>query len=485
MLASWVRDEMKTTDLNDKRLNERLSTVLSQLSSQPSESIPLACGGRNEMVAAYRFFDNEKCSFENILQPHMDATLERMATQQVVVLASDSSEIDVTRPQSRVSGAGPLDHGARWGALLHLLEAFTPDGTPLGGVGAKSWTRDNAPSKNSSLTHAQRLGRPIEEKESYRWLEMHQHAQEVARLCPSTRCIHVADSEADIYELLDVCQAGSADLDWVIRACQDRVLAPKTSSETGERQLLHAQALQAEVLATHTISVRGRTAKIPKEKEEQRSRNQTRESREAIVSIRATSVTLRPPYRADRKFNPLTINVVLVREDDPPGDEEPVEWLLLTNLPIVTIEQVRQVIQYYSVRWMIEVYFRTLKTGCRVEERLFEQIDRVLNCLAVYMIVAWRVLYVCRLARSSPDISCEAVFEPAEWQAVWTIVKKIKLPKQPPKLLVMLKIVARLGGYVERPKSLPGPQTVWIGLQRAHDITNCWLSFGPGKQAIK
>jgi len=116
------------------------------------------------------------------------------------------------------------------------------------------------------------------------------------------------------------------------------------------------------------------------------------------MAVRTARVTLRPPWRGDRKLPAVTINVVLVREMEPPEDDVPVEWVLLTSLPVDEIEQVQKVIRYDCARWMIEVFFRVLKSGCRVEDRRFEHIDRFLSCLAVYMIVAWRTLYVCRLA---------------------------------------------------------------------------------------
>ena len=171
---------------------------------------------------------------------------------------------------------------------------------------------------------------------------------------------------------------------------------------------------------------------------------------------------------------------MLVTEADPPAGDTPVEWILLTSLPIDDVEQVRTAIQYYCVRWMIEVFFRTLKSGCRVEERRFQHIDRALPCLAVYLIVTWRTLFVCRLGREFPEISCEAVFEPAEWKSVYYVVHKTPPPTTPPTLQEMVRMVAQLGGYINRKRTdEPGPQTIWLGLQRTHDIANCWLTFGP------
>ena len=119
-----------------------------------------------------------------------------------------------------------------------------------------------------------------------------------------------------------------------------------------------------------------------------------------------------------------------------------------------------------------------------MEERLFEHLDRLLTCLAVYLIVAWRTLYVCRLGRSCPEASCETVFEPAEWKSVWKVVRRENPPAAPPSLGVMVRLVAQLGGYVNRKRDdPPGPQTVWIGLQRVHDFATCWQLFGPDAQA--
>ncbi len=476
MAVSWVLDEMKTACLKDKRLNDRLREVLSLLGEHPTASIPAACGGHTEMTAAYRLFSNANATFEAILQPHVDVTRKRIASHRVVLVVQDTSEIDVTRPEQQVAGAGPLDGGTRWGAFLHPLHAFTPDGTPLGTLHAKTWVRDQTGEGCASKSRAQRAVTPIEEKESHRWVETFQQAREESQRCPSTQLIALADSESDIYELLVESTTEPRHLDWIIRACQNRALLQENGQETTEKYV-REQVRTQPVLFRHTIQVRGRKSKVSCET---RGRKQPRQSRETEMEVRAACVTLRPPRRADRKLPPVTVNVVLVSEVDPPENDVPVEWLLLTSLPVDEIEQVRQIIQYYCVRWMIEVFFRVLKSGCRIEDRRFENIDRLLSCLAVYMIVAWRTLYVCRLGRACPDISCEAVFEPAEWKSVWTVVKRTTLPRKPPRLGEMVRLVAQLGGYIKRkPDDPPGPQTTWIGLQRMYDFALSWKLFGP------
>jgi Transposase DNA-binding/Transposase Tn5 dimerisation domain len=474
MLAPWIVEELKTANLKDERLNARLREVLSQLATRPTASIPAACGGRAEMEAAYRLFDNDKVTFENILEPHSHVTCERIAAQEVVILAQDTTEVDLTRPEQQVHGAGPLNEGTRWGALLHLLHAFTPDGTPLGTVHAAPWVRDETP-RPMSLTGAQRAAIPLEEKESYRWVVALRRAQEEALRHPSTRIVCVADSEADIYELLAEGSKEPRAAEWIVRAGQNRAL--QLSAQSTPPAHLREELLAQPLLFTQTISVRGRKAKMACC---QRGRQQPRQSRQTEVEVRAARMTLRPPWRPGQKLPAVSVNVVLVREPNPPQGDEGVEWILLTNLPIESLEQVRQAVEYYCVRWMLEVFFRTLKTGCRAEERRFEQIDRQLRCLAVYLIVTWRTLYVCRLGRRCPEISCEVIFEPSEWKAVYRIVQNRTPPGEPPSLGEMVRMVAQLGGYVNRRRSdPPGPQTVWLGLQRVHDFARCWETFGP------
>ena len=367
MLASWVAEEMKTANLSDKRLNKRLGEVVSCLTARPTASIPAACGGFAEMVATYRLFENEKVRFDNVLQPHVDATRLRIASQSVVIVTQDTTELNLTRPHQQVRGAGPLDWGPRRGVFLHLLHGFTADGTPLGTLSAHVWAREDEslPSKEERATRRKQM--PIEDKESQRWVDMLRQVQAEARLAPQTRFICVADSESDIFELLAEAQAEPRAAEWVVRAGQNRALQVErktrqnADSEEATATLLHERLLQQPVLYNNTIHIRGREPKIGCTS---RGREQPRSARTATVAVRAARVVLQAPWRPDRKLQNVAVNVVLVREIDPPANEPRVEWLLLTSLPIDDDAQVRSVIQYYASRWMIEVFFKTLKSGC-------------------------------------------------------------------------------------------------------------------------
>jgi hypothetical protein len=469
MIAPWAAEEMATVTFGDARLDARAVTVLSALGNRPTLSIPAACGGRAEIQAAYRFFDNDKVTLDATLEPHIQRSRERAAQQQVVLMVQDSSEIDLTRPKQEVAGAGDLD-GSRRGFLLHEMQAFTLEGTPLGTVWLEILNRTEGVSHASAAEkRKQRKELPIEDKESLRWLTGLRQARALAQQMPQTQCICIADSEADIYELFAEPR-GEQPVHWLIRACQDRALEGKRS------QHLRAQVLATPLLYEVELLIRGRKAKTAAE---DRDRRQNRETRQAKVEVRAATLTLRAPSRPDRELPPVTVNVVLVREPNPPPGETPVEWILVTTLPIDTLEQVRTIVEYYCVRWSIEVFFRTLKSGCRIERRRFEDVERVLPCLAICLIVAWRTLFVCRMGRECPDLDCEVIFEPSEWKAVWMAVHRKKPPRKAPRLAEMVHLIASLGGYIERPNSEPGAQTVWMGLQRMYDLAWAWETFGP------
>jgi len=474
-MSVCLQAEVEGVDFGDKRLNRRLSKVISELGESPSLSIPSATSGRAEMEAAYRLFDNDKVTPEKILEPHFHASRQRIAERDFVLLVQDTSELVLTRPNQQVAGAGPMDSESRRGAFLHPLKAFDSRGIPLGTVWQKTWTRESLNSQLSKNERSRKRSQtPIEAKESIRWLEGIRKAREVAQDCPGTTCVCVGDSEADIYESFieprdfTTPTGEHGQLHLLIRARQRR--ATQASSDWFE--LLRRE----ECLYETTVDVSPRSPqKIAPSKA--RKRNLPRTARIAELEVRARSVTLRPPYRPDRKLPSTQINLVLVEETAAPEGCEPICWLLATTLPIEHLTEIRKIVESYCLRWQIEIFFRTIKSGCRIQQRYFETLDRVLNCVAVYSIVAWRVMYLCRLGRECPEMSCEVVFEPCEWKAVYKVTKRKDPPEEPPTLNEIVRMVAMLGGYVDRKKTQPGTQTLWIGLQRLRDLALGWQTF--------
>jgi len=464
-MPSWIEDELRTVDLPDTRLNDRFRVLLDRLSDKPTLSIPAACNGWAETQAAYRFFDNERVDDQRLLKPHVDATLARVRQQPVVLIAQDTTELALTRAEERVGG--PLGDEDHWGVHSHVALAMTPERVALGLVSSQTWARDPA----TFHKRTKKQGKPIEQKESYRWLEGYRRACAVAAQAPQTRVIALSDSEGDIYECFATSAEGDGPkADWIVRACQDRCV--RAGDEKAEDKLF-ATVAAGPILGRLEIEVSARKARS----HDGSKRRQARSARTTRVTVQACRAVLQAPDRLGREAPHVPVQAVLVREIQPPAGEAATEWLLLTSLPATTFAQACDVIGYYACRWEVEVYFRVLKSGCAVEELQFETTERFVNCLAVYQIVAWRVLFALRLGRECPDMPCGTVFDEAEWRAVYQVMKG-EAAATTPSLGEMVSWIAQLGGYLNRKgDGPPGPQTMWIGMQRARDFALTWIAI--------
>jgi hypothetical protein len=433
--VSWAAAELAGADLGDARLNRRLVRVAEQLGAQPSASIPVACGGWAETQAAYRLLAHEAVTWEQVLAPHWDCSIERMRGQPVVLCVQDSTELDYTT-QPGIAGLGPLSYLRQHGLYAHPTLAVTPDGVPLGVLDAWLWTRDRE-TFGEDKRHW-----PIEAKESRRWLEGFERCAELATRLPDTRLVYVADRECDMHEFMVRAQR-QPDLDWLIRATHNRCLA-----EGGK---LWDRLAKSPVVGEVAFTLPARPG---------------RPSRPVVLTVRANRVTLRPKGGAA-----VTVTALRAREEAPPTGVEPLDWRLLSNRPADTLVQAAELLQWYGSRWSIEVFFRILKTGCRVEALQLSTLERLEPALALYLIIAWRLQYLTLLGRATPDLPCDAVLDPAEWHAVYVAIHRRPPPVTPPPLPVMLGWIARLGGHLGRKHDgPPGPKALWIGLQRARDL---------------
>lgn len=355
----------------------------------------------------------------------------------------------------------------RFGFYDHTHLAVTPAGMPLGVVGMDLFDR-TAESLGRSL---ERRALPTEEKESFRWLKGYRLAQTVSQQCPQTQIVNVADREADMYDIFLEAQSesGSDPADFVIRSKEDRCTNERVPpSEHGTRYAVYRKA--RDEVRDSPVRVR-QTVALPQ--------TPKRRARQAELEVRARAVTLRhPKHRPD--LADVDCQIVYSKEINGPNDGTDVEWWLITSLPVDSVEDVERGINYYKTRWTIEVYFRVLKTGCKVEDIQLETTARVKNCLAFYQIIAWRVLCLTHLHREQPSLPCTAVFQTCEWQSVWRVTTQQDLPDKPPLLSEFVPLLASLGGYNNRrSEAPPGPQPIWIGLRRMADFALAWLSFGP------
>lgn len=443
-VSSWVKDELNGINIGDARLNERAKVMLNALGSKPTESIPNALyNGWPELKAAYRFFDNEKVTAEKILSPHKKATIERIKQEKIILVPQDTTVFHF----KNVDGIGPLGNKGETGFLNHVAMAVTPNGVNLGILSSKFWARKELGKK------AQRKQKSIEEKESYRWLEGLWLADEIAKLASETKVISVADREGDIYELYtELSKLEGKKAHYLVRVSHNRNL----EDEKNDENKIWNNVSQAAPLGKIKI---------------QAPRNATRKSREVILTLRTSRVTLSAPYRIHEKLSPVEMSVILAEEETPSKEEKPIQWLLLTDLEVNTLEEATEKLNWYVTRWTIEVYFRILKTGCRIEELQLEDFKRLQVCLSLYMIVAWRIQMLIKLGKEFPDLPCNILFDECEWKSAYIVHFKKKPPKKVPSLEEMCRIVAMFGGFIGRKSDgFPGAQTLWIGLQRVKDF---------------
>jgi hypothetical protein len=190
--------------------------------------------------------------------------------------------------------------------------------------------------------------------------------------------------------------------------------------------------------------------------------------------VRVKTITLAPPKKVKqwKKFKPIKLTAILCTEVNPPSAEEKIEWLLLTTLQIGDDITAEEVINYYVLRWQIEIFFKILKSGCKIEELQLETFDKIAKCVTIYMIVAWRVLFLTRLGRDCPDVPCDSIYDESEWKAAYMIAHKTRPPDTTPTIGALNRIIASFGGFLNRKSDgKPGVKVMWIGLQRLRDFT--------------
>lgn len=462
---NWIIEETKSVNLGDKRLNKRYRQLLNSLTSAPSASIPRACKSWAETIAAYRFFNHENTSFNNILSPHQNTTLKRIQEEKIVLILQDTTKIDFTG-RKPIAGMGFLNTHESHGFYLHPSIAITPEKLCLGVIDFQMWARESLGKR------ADRKNKRIEDKESFCWLKGYEAANTVALNAPGATIISISDREGDIYEMLEKTPSETNKAYWLIRSSRSRGLL----NEIGEKQKLGLWETVNKAKPIGKIEFKLAAGKIYQRS--MATQRQARKERVVQQEIRACTVNLRPTQRKGKKLSAVTINVIHCKEINAPSNEEKIEWFLLTSFPIHNAETVIEIVRWYLCRWEIELFFKILKSGCTVEELQFDTLQATSKCIALYSIVAWRILYLTMLGRCCPEIECSVIFESNEWQAVYSIVTKKPPPKHPPMLNEIILMIAKLGGFLGRKSDKhPGTKVMWIGMQRMRDFALAWEIF--------
>lgn len=415
--------EFAGADMGDARLTKRLVKLADRLGDAPSASIPGACNGRAETQAAYRLFDQAReekrgLGWEEVLAPHMARTETRMAEHPVVLCLQDTTELDFNGQD--MDGLGRLSYEAQRGMYLHPTYVVTPQRLPLGIVDAWMWAR------------------PLEISESQRWIEGYARLAERAGHLPATRLVYVADREADILELMQRAHTLGHPADYLLRAQHNRCLP-----QGGK---LWPAVLAATPLGDIEFTLPERPNRPAR-------------------AVRQT-LHVRPVDLPDGQGGMMPVTCLIARETGVPEGQKAVEWRLLTNRVVATLEEAAQLIDWYRCRWEIETLFHVLKNGCRVESLQLGHVRKLELALAIYLVVAWRLAHLTRLGRILPDLPASAVFEQTEWQAAWLLAEKPP-PRKMPTLREVIRRIAMLGGFLARKgDGEPGVKTLWQGYTR-------------------
>jgi Transposase Tn5 dimerisation domain/Transposase DNA-binding len=422
---SWAQQEFETVDLGDARRTLRLIKLVDDLSAQPTGSIPLACGGWAETKAAYRLLDNPALDWREVLDVQTERTAERMRGHPVVLCLQDTTELDFSS-QPGIAGLGRLNYEARQGLYVHPTLAVTPMGVALGVIDAWIWAR--GPKDQPQV------------KESTRWVEGYEIVADLAEQRPDTRLVYVADREGDLRALMDAAARRGTPADWLVRAKHNR------NTLAGDK--LWDRLGQSEPVGEVEFM-------LPAAPD--------RPARPVRQTLYCQAVTL--PARQGAPH--VTVTAILAREEAPPAGESALEWRLLTNRPAETLEAIVELIDWYRRRWLMEIFFRILKSGCRVETLQLGTLERLERALVIYLIIAWRILHLVTWGRECPDLPCEVVFDPEEWRAAWIVAHRRPPPDTPPKLSEMVRLIAGFGGFLGRKHDgHPGPKALWEGMQK-------------------
>jgi len=444
-MAQRFRDEYVGADLGDARRSDRLVQLGAALATFPAVSFPDALGDGAQLEAAYRFFSNPGVKVDAVLEPHHRETTARCEKKETVVVAHDTTDF-VFQGENR-QGLGRMRGKKERGFFSHAALGVTSDGwgEPLGVLHLESWTRKERKSKTSKMSPRKRQKMP--DRESTRWLRGVEAVEE--RLTPG-RAIHVMDREADAYELFAPLVADHCR--FVIRSTFDRKLAD------GGKLIDYVDSHDVVVTREVALSKRKR-APFPS----QRKIHPPRNARIAKLGLKAVPVTLSRPRDVPANLpKSLSLHVVIVEEIDPPQGEPAISWRLYTTEPIETASDIEFVVDAYRCRWRIEEFFKALKTGCAIQKRQLESCHALMNALAVFIPIAWRVLRHRTLAHADGNRPAKTILTPLQIQ----ILRK-KSPKKLPRSLSVadaLVAVAALGGHLKR-NGPPG----WITLSRGYE----------------
>jgi hypothetical protein len=454
---AWIENEAVGCQFRDVRHGKRLRQLLEQFSSRIGATTPWAAQDWASTKAAYRFFANDQISEANILAGHFASTQERCAAISgfPLLVLHDTTELSYRHEDVAPIGMvvkTRIDKGklsrpryhTSCGILMHSSLAVTVAGQPLGLAAIKFWNRDRFHGANRLKCRINPTRVPIAKKESIRWLENLRQSTEL--LNDPGRCVHIGDRESDIYELF--CLARELGTHFLVRTCVDRLAGDGGHTVGVEMKRLPVQGL-------HRVEVRDKRG----------------EYSTAVLEIRYRGLTVCPPIGKQKQYPSLLLTAIHAREKEKPKGRERIDWKLLTDLPVRSLKEAAEKLNWYAQRWKIETFHKILKSGCKAEEARLRTAERLVNLVAILCVLSWRIFSLTMLNRTRPDALPDEVFTELEQYLLDELAPNKPTASPRPTLAHYIVKLARLGGYLARTHDPPpGNTVVWRGLFRLTDI---------------
>ena len=460
--TEWAKQEFGTVELGDARLRDRLIKIAEDRWKQPNGSYLQAVEGDRAAAKAYYYFvdsPRETLNPDALLATHRERTIERMMSEDTVLVVQDTTDLNfATRPRTKGLGRiGTNQTGAEsFGLHLHSSLAMTLEGLPLGVLKSKCY----APEKKGK-TGKKSVGRPIEQKKSFRWLQGHRDIVKIAKKTPKTRYLNVMDREGDIFELFVDAEPTRKRVGVLVRALSNRLLKDK------EHKLFEELKKSKNRARIEVVIPRQRCKKAKRGKPEQKAMA----PRAASLTVSFQRVEIESSRSDLRSKGSIVLWAVYARETRPPVGAKRIEWRLLTTDKVETADDALRIVELYTRRWRIEEWHRILKQGCKAQEHQHETAERLKRILVLDAVIAWRIQLMTLLGREVPDLPCSVFFSHWEVQLLEaTEEEKGRRGLKPPfTLSTAILLVAKLGGYLARPSDPPpGAERVWKGMIALH-----------------
>lgn len=451
---TWIDGEIDNTGFGDARLGDRLRKLMRCLDSATGQPLPLACEDWANTKAAYRFLSNSSVTEEHILAGHFQATARRAAScDGTLLVLQDTTEFVYQRSAPDSIGYtkhvnSGRDKEGRWrqhklcGVMMHASLAITLEGLPLGLTAARFWSRAQFKGLLALKRKVNQTRVPIETKESIRWLENMRGSTALLGGNPA-RIVHVGDRENDIYEFY--CATQELGTHFVVRTCVDRLAGDG-------KHTVSAEMAEVAVEGHHQFEIT--------------------EGSRVKLALKYKRIGVLPPIGKARRYPPLSLTVIHAVEVDPPEGRKPIDWKLLTDLPVGSAAEAIEKMAWYSMRWKIELFFKILKSGFNAEKLKLRAAERLVNLIAIFCILGWRIFWLTMLNRARPNDNPRSALTATEIEIIDRIAARAgRMTATAPPISSYLTEIARLGGYLgRRHDPPPGNMIMWRGWTRLMDI---------------